>query len=147
MEDATINIESGSDEEEFLRTGLDLIVQYSDGREERLPVCRALTTLGSASDAHLRLEDVAPRQALLHYRAGQLYFTNADTRQKTLVNGQPCNFRELGDQDEIALGPTRIRVVGLMDQLATLEGYTPPYRERHWAVGADPVLIGRPGKR
>lgn len=147
MDEATINLETEGEREEFLRTGLDLIVQLSLGQATRIPVFRALTTVGSALESHIHVPNVAPRQALLHYRTGQLFFTNADTRHPTLVNGEPCNFRELGDQDVLTLGETTIRVVGLMDQLATLEGYTAPYRDRHWGIGTDPVRIGRAGKR
>ncbi|MEW6277822.1 MAG: adenylate/guanylate cyclase domain-containing protein [Candidatus Eremiobacterota bacterium] len=152
LDDATLNLDSSGDGE-FLRTGLDLLVLRPDGSEFRFPVCRAQTTLGSDAGCDLRVEDpeVGPRQAVLHYRQGQVFFANADGSRPVKINGETCSFRELSDQDEMLLGSHRVRLVGLLDHLASLEGYTDPYRDRHWGLsselGSGGVPIGRPGKR
>lgn len=151
-EEATLQVQaSEGGDGEFLRTGFDLVVIDPEGRERTVPVCRATTSIGApgpkSNDIDLEDPGLANRQALLHYRQGRLYFTNAAPAVPVLLNGEPVSFRELSDQDVLHLGHHRIRVVGLLDTLATLEGYTEPYRARKWAIGSDPVPIGRPGKR
>lgn len=150
-DDATINIETADEEREFLRTGYDLLLISPDGSEGRFPLCHAQVTIGSTGDKDndivLDAPGVANRQLTLHYRQGQLFFTNMNPALPVLLNGTPSTFSQLNDQDELELAGCRIRVLGLMDQLATLEGYTDPYRGHHWAVGTEPVAIGRPGRR
>ncbi|MBI3929143.1 MAG: adenylate/guanylate cyclase domain-containing protein [Armatimonadetes bacterium] len=151
LDDATVNVETSSDEREFIRTGFDLVLLHSDGTEGRFPICHSQITLGSPgprdNDIILDAPDLANRQVVLTYRQGQLFFTNAAPSLPVTVNGEVSSFRQLHDGDEVQVGEFRIRVAGLMDQMATLEGYTDPYRQKQWSIGSEPVQIGRPGKR
>ncbi len=148
-DDATINIELAGPERDFLRTGFDLLITSPDGAERRQPVCYAQMSIGGPGDKvnDVILDGLANRQAVLHYRQGQLFFTNQNASCPCTINGEPASFREVSDQDEIRLGGYTVLVSSLMDQLATLEGYTEPNRNRHWPIGNDPCTIGRKGKR
>ncbi|HXE73737.1 MAG TPA: adenylate/guanylate cyclase domain-containing protein [Candidatus Nitrosotenuis sp.] len=148
-QDDTINVEV--DGGPVLRTGFYLQIFPPEGGERSVPITRAQTTLGApgerANDVVLHDPLLANRQAVLHYRQGQLFFTNSNPSAPARINGQPTRFKALQAGDEIALGGHRLRVVSLLEEMATLEGYTDPYRNRVWSVGTEPLSIGRPGKR
>ncbi|MGE0489679.1 MAG: adenylate/guanylate cyclase domain-containing protein [Vulcanimicrobiota bacterium] len=151
-DDATINIEGDEAEgREFVRTGYDLVLISSDGAQSRFPICYSEVTVGGAGEKHNDIELEAPgvanRQLSLSYKTGRLFYTNLNVALPVALNGQVSTFRELQDQDELELAGCKLRVVGLMDQLASLEGYSDPYRGHRWAIGREPVTIGRAGKR
>lgn len=151
-DESTVRTETrGRQGREWIRTGLDCLIVDKDGNERRVPVSFAQMTIGSTgakdNDILLDGEGIANRQAMLHYRDGQCYFTNVNTATPAIFAGKATTFRQMAPQDEIELGEFKLRLVELQDQVSFLEGYTDPYRDRQWGLGSEPVSIGRPGTR
>lgn len=151
-DESTVRTETrGRQGREWIRTGLDLLIVDPAGNERRVPVSFAQMSLGASgakeNDILLEGEGIANRQAMIHYRDGQCYFTNVNTATPALFGGKATTFRQLAPQDEIEVGGFKLRLVELQDQVSFLEGYTDPYRDRQWGLGGEPVTIGRPGTR
>lgn len=151
-DESTVRTETrGRQGREWIRTGLDLLIVDSAGNERRVPVSFAQMSLGATgakeNDIALEGEGIANRQAMIHYRDGQCYFTNVNTATPAMFAGKATTFRQLAPGDEIEVGGFILRLVELQDQVSFLEGYTDPYRDRQWGLGAEPVTIGRPGTR
>lgn len=149
-DESTIRTETkGRQGREWIRTGLDLLIVDLQGVERRVPVSFAQMSIGAPGpkdvDIELAGEGISNRQAMLHYRDGQCYFTNVHTAVPAMFAGKATTFRQLAPQDEIDLGGFKLRLVELQDQVSFLEGYTDPYRDRQWGLGAEPATIGRLG--
>ncbi|MGC4091282.1 MAG: FHA domain-containing protein [Polyangiaceae bacterium] len=75
---------------------------------ERIPLTRAVTTLGSSNDADVRLPDarVAPSHAQLIVHAGDVFVRDLGSHGGTWLNGAPLSQeRRLSDGDRLQLGP------------------------------------------
>ncbi|MCE7875660.1 adenylate/guanylate cyclase domain-containing protein [bacterium CPR1] len=151
-DESTVRTETrGRQGREWVRTGLDFVIVDPQGNERRVPLSFAQMNIGSPgakdNDILLEGEEISNRQAILHFRDGQVFFTNLNTALPAVVAGSATTFRQLTPQDEIELGGFRLRIVELQDQVSFLEGYTDPYRDRQWGLGSEPTTIGRAGTR
>ena len=138
-----------SDHRQFIQTGFDLLIVSPDGKERRLPMCHARLNLGAPGEKFndVVMDDpaIANRQMTLQYIQGHLYMNNLANALVCLVNNQPASFRKLSANDVLQIASFRINILGVQEQLASLESYTD--RSRSWPVGSQPTSIGRPGKR
>ena len=79
------------------------------------------------------------------YRAGKLYFVSTDRASGGVINGggPPTVYSEINDQDQIQLGDFSLKVQGVSEALAFLEGYTDPHLSARWVLNGQEVLLGR----
>ena len=146
-DDSTLDVQRQLGGEQFLRTGLDLLVEQSGHAPRRVPICQRQTTLGGpASD--VPLEGLAERQGLLRHQEGRLFFTNLAPHNESRLGDKPVTFCELTAHDCLTLGSVRLRLVPADESWrGALECYSEPYQGRSWGLGTEPTLIGRPGTR
>lgn len=135
----------------WLRSGFDLYIT-EPGSERRLPICYTHMTMGSrngpkTNDIYFDYPEVANRQAVFKLIQENLYFSNINPSLPTYVNDIESTFRQLGDGDEIRIGPVTMRIIKLSEAVAFLEGYTDPHRRQHWTLGQGRTTVGRLGRR
>ena len=150
MDDSTVFGGIEPEQRLFVNTGYDLLVKGPQ-LDWRTPVCYTHVFIGRPGkrfvDVPLDSPEIANRQAALVFHESQLFFVNHNPKLVCLVNGRPAAFQQLHNGDRIEVGAYELRLVSVLEHLATLELYGDAGKGPMWGVGSEPVHIGRPGKR
>jgi hypothetical protein len=105
---------------DWLQTARDSLVTrgdylaYDDGERLRIvPLQEGWTRLGRSLAAHVRFDDptVSRRHALTHREDGAIRVLDDRSLNGVWVNGERVDWRELADDDELAIGRFRLYVV------------------------------------
>lgn len=87
------------------------LITWVDGDEQRTPVFKSLTTIGSDpdSDVHLAKADIAKVAAHIMYDGKTFTIATTDRKAEILVSGTRVRKQTLVDGDEIEIGPVKMR--------------------------------------